>query len=325
MSELFQKILSIQTENDFEDLAFEVYRHQLNKNKLYHDWVLELKGTSFTPGTIEEIPFLPIEFFKTHDVKTGDFEAELVFTSSGTTGSNTSRHLLSAPHFYEKSFTRAFSSFYGKDLCILGLLPSYLERSASSLVYMVDKLIETSPDSRSGFFLNEFYALSKLIDELEKEKRKTLLIGVTYALLDFFEQYPKNLRSTIVMETGGMKGRKKELTRAEVHEHLKSNTGLGQIHSEYGMTELLSQAYSRTNGLFECPTWMKVLIRKTESPQEFEETGETGGINVIDLANIESCSFIATQDLGRITSNSRFEVLGRFDNSDVRGCSLLST
>ncbi|MGB7393621.1 MAG: acyl transferase, partial [Pricia sp.] len=252
-------------------------------------------------------------------------QSEVVFTSSGTTGSLTSRHYVKDIGVYEKSFRKAFFHFYGSisEYCVLALLPSYLEREGSSLIYMVDDLIQKSGHPESGFYLNDLKGLKNQLVQLEASGTKTLLIGVSFALLDLAETYPLKLQNTIIMETGGMKGRRRELIRDELHHILKSAFGVDRIHSEYGMTELLSQAYSKGNGHFETPPWMKILIRDTEDPLTYQPIGKTGGINVIDLANRNSCAFIATQDLGKMHPNGSFEILGRFDHSDVRGCNLM--
>ena len=283
-------------------------------------------------NSIESIPYLPISFFKTHKVTTTSFKPEIIFESSGTTGENTSRHLVKSLSLYHKSFLKAFRLFYGnpKDFCILGLLPGYLERENSSLVTMVGELIKKSNHPHSNFYL---YNQDKLYQALvcnEIIQQPTLLIGVTYALLDFAERYKMKLQNTIVMETGGMKGRRKEITREEVHSVLKKELNLNTIHSEYGMTELLSQAYSKGNGLFHSPPWMKVLVREYHDPFAVSSAPKNhkplnGLINVIDLANIYSCCFIATDDIGKIYKNGEFEVLGRRDSSDLRGCSLLTS
>lgn len=251
---------------------------------------------------------------------------EKSFSSSGTTGSVTSKHLVTDLSIYEESYLKGFQHFYGnvEDYVILALLPSYLERDGSSLIYMVDDLIQKSKHPESGFYLDNLKDLSETLNKLEAEKQKTLLIGVSFALLDVVEQFQFNLKHTIVMETGGMKGRRKEIIRQELHDRLKAGFGVNQIHSEYGMTELLSQAYSKGNGLFECPPWMKIIARDTEDALTLLPPSKTGGINIIDLANINSCAFIATQDLGKTYENNLFEIIGRFDNSDIRGCNLMT-
>ena len=253
-------------------------------------------------------------------------DEEIIFTSSGTTGSVASKHYVTDLNLYEQSYLKGFESSYGPidAYCVLALLPSYLERDGSSLIYMVNDLIDKSKHPYSGFFLSDLPKLESVLRELETQKQKTLLIGVSFALLDFAETFKLELEHTIVMETGGMKGRRKELIRKELHEQLKRGFCLQHIHSEYGMTELLSQAYSLGDSLFECPPWMKILVRDTEDPLSLLPKGKTGGINVIDLANVNSCSFIATQDLGKLYESGKFEVLGRFDHSDIRGCNLMA-
>lgn len=308
----------------FEALALEIFHYQFNRNPVYKAFVLALQRDPGRVLSLEQIPFLPIRFFKSHDVKSGEFLPETVFESSGTTGSVNSKHHVKDLALYEESFLRGFEMFYGpvNDWCILGLLPSYIERGNSSLVYMTDKLIAKSAHPQSGFYLHEYEQLAVVLAELEKRKQKTLLIGVTYALLDFAEQFPQRLAHTVLVETGGMKGRREEMVRPEVHRILKNAFEPEHIHSEYGMTELLSQAWSKGEGLFTCPPWMKLLIRDEEDPFVVKKTG-SGIINIIDLANIHSCSFIATDDVGRIYNDGQFEVMGRVDGSDLRGCSLM--
>ncbi|MFT4093444.1 MAG: acyl transferase [Niabella sp.] len=315
---------------DFEKTALEIFRFQYTHNPVYKNYV-DAIGTNLSGiDKIEKIPFLPIRFFKTHKVIAAPFQEEVVFESSGTTGTINSRHYIKSKSLYEKSLFACFNQFYGAaaDWCILGLLPSYLERNNSSLVYMVQKLIEKSNHKSSGFYLYEFDKLKIVLKDLEQQKQKTLLIGVTFALLDLAAQHHLKLDHTIIMETGGMKGRREEMIRAEVHDMLKSAFGLKQIHSEYGMTELLSQAYSKGDGIFKPPVWMRILLRDEEDPLTIKKTGSEsrlrGIINIIDLANIYSCSFIATDDLGILHQNGTFEITGRMDNSDLRGCSLLA-
>jgi hypothetical protein len=307
----------------FEETALEVFYYQYQHNKVYQRYCDLLSRTQ--PKSIPEIPFLPIETFKTHQVRTHDTEAELLFQSSGTTGMIPSTHFVQHAELYQASFLAAFKKFYGdpEKFCFLALLPSYLERGGSSLVYMVDDLIRRSQHPLSGFFLDEHDELERRLKEVEQEGQKTILIGVSYALLDFVEKRSLSLQHTTVMETGGMKGRKKEMPREELHTLLKAGFGVEQIHSEYGMTELLSQGYSSGDGIFETPDWMRIMIRESNDPFAYVEEGVSGGINIIDLANIYSCSFLQTQDLGKLHSAQRFEVLGRFDASDVRGCNLL--
>lgn len=320
-----EDIISIQTTKEFHKMAMKIFRYQYEHNEVYQKYCALVKKTPSNVKHITEIPFLPIEFFKSKKIVSNLSKEQAIFTSSGTTGQITSKHYVTDLGFYEYSFRNAFSKFYGniEDYAILALLPSYLEREGSSLIYMIKDLIEGSNHVDSGFYLNNYEELVNKLRDLENEGQNVLLIGVTYALLDLIENFEFNLNNTIVMETGGMKGRRKEMIREELHSLLKKGFGVNEIHSEYGMTELLSQAYSLGNGIFECPPWMDVLIRETEDPFTLVTTGKTGGINVIDLANFNSCSFIQTQDLGRKFDNFSFEVLGRFDNSDIRGCNLM--
>ena len=298
---------------------------------MYKKYVDSLRINPGNINTIETIPFLPISFFKTHEITTTTFEPEIIFESSGTTGQNTSRHLVKKISLYRKSFSKAFNLFYGnpKDWCILGLLPGYLERNNSSLVSMVHSLIGKSENNNSGFYLNNHERLYQTIVHNEIIEQPTLLIGVTFSLLDFAEKYSMKLQNTVVMETGGMKGRREEITREEVHQFLQNKLGVPVVHSEYGMTELLSQAYSKQEGLFHNPPWMKVLVREYNDPfaiisNTVANTPANGLLNIIDLANLYSCSFIATDDVGKVYKNGAFEVLGRRDVSDLRGCSLLT-
>lgn len=318
-------IFSISSSKQFEKIALKVFRFQYDNNAVYHQFCNLVNQDKQTVKSLKEIPFLPIQFFKSHDVVSSTNYPETIFTSSGTTGSITSRHLVTDLSLYEQSYRQAFSQFYGniEDYTVLALLPSYLERQGSSLIHMVEDLIQLSNNSDSGFYLNDYDALVKKLIEQERENKNVLLIGVTFALLDLIEKQNFKLENTIIMETGGMKGRRKEMIREELHEILTKGFGVKSIHSEYGMTELLSQAYSLGNGIFECPSWMQIHIRDTEDALTYISNGKTGGINVIDLANINSCSFIATQDLGKKYDNDSFEVLGRFDNSDIRGCNLM--
>ncbi|MFL5754573.1 MAG: acyl transferase [Bacteroidia bacterium] len=321
------KMFSSTNEESFRDIALEVYQYQSLHNKVYAAYHRALKIDPLTVNSIELIPFLPVEFFKHHKVITeaGEADAELVFTSSGTSGQITSRHYVPDPEIYEKSFSRSFELFYGSpsDYCILALLPSYLEREGSSLVYMADKLIRLSGHSESGFYLNNYTDLINKLENLKSKGQKTLLLGVTYALLDLADAGCIPGENCIVMETGGMKGKRKEMVREELHAYLKEKLKVKAIHSEYGMTELLSQAYSKGEGIFHCPAWMKILIRDINDPFSLLPNGKSGGINVIDLANLYSCSFIANKDLGKKHADNSFEVLGRFDNSDIRGCNLM--
>ncbi len=317
------KVFRVNGEN-FESLALEAFRFQSENNPVYSDYLRALGLNPSSIQTIENIPYLPVRFFKSHAIKTSFFEPETVFESSGTTGSINSKHQVKDLSLYEESFTRGFELFYGavSEWCVIGLLPSYLERKNSSLVYMVEKLIQLSGHSQSGFYLHEFDRLYETLAALEKKQQKTLLIGVTFALLDFAEKYSLPLQHTVVMETGGMKGRRKEMIRQEVHQLLKTAFQLPVIQAEYGMTELLSQAYSKVDGIFSSPPWMKILVRDEEDPFIVKRTG-SGTINVIDLANFYSCSFIATDDVGKVHADGSFEVLGRIDGSDLRGCSLM--
>lgn len=318
-------IFSIATETEFVTQALHTFKYQYQHNKVYQRFCNLLKTDVAAVKSITQIPFLPIQFFKSDTILTGKGSPQQTFTSSGTTGSQTSKHPVVDISIYEESFRKGFELFYGPiaDFCVLALLPSYLERTGSSLIYMVDDMIKTSKHPQSGFYLNNLEELAHTIKQLEAKNTKTLLIGVSFALLDLAEQYHLNLRNTIVMETGGMKGRRKEMIRQELHYTLLQGLQTSQIHSEYGMTELLSQAYSKGEGIFNCPPWMRVLTRDTEDPLSLQPHGKTGGINVIDLANYHSCAFIATQDLGKVYTDSSFEVLGRFDHSDIRGCNLM--
>ena len=318
-------IFSIKNESDFESVALLVFKYQAKFNPVYKKYLNILKKDVSKIKSTIDIPFLPIDFFKTHRIITETNNLEKTFLSSGTTGMVRSNHFITDLSVYEKSFIKSFELFYGPitDFCILALLPTYLENESSSLVYMADHLIHLSKHPQSGFYLNNIDELAQKLQLLEKENTKVLLIGVSYALIDLAEKFPLKLKNTIVMETGGMKGKRKELTRLELHNLLSQKLGVKSIHSEYGMTELLSQAYSKGDGKFFCPPWMKVFIRDTYDPFSFLEYGKSGGINIIDLANINSCSFIETKDLGKINLNGSFEVLGRFDYSDIRGCNLL--
>lgn len=320
-----QDIFNITSQKQFNKLALKVFRFQYENNKVYREFCDLLNTNPQEVKAIQQIPFLPIQFFKSHEVISSKDAIQETFTSSGTTGMITSKHLVTDILIYEQSFRNAFSQFYGniEDYAVLALLPSYLERDGSSLIYMVNDLIEASNNEQSGFYLNNYEELVAKIISLDESGQNVLLIGVTYALLDLIEKQNFQLKNTIIMETGGMKGKRKEMIREELHGILSKGFGVENIHSEYGMTELLSQAYSFGRGVFECPNWMQILIRDTEDALSYVDFGKNGGINVIDLANINSCSFIATQDLGKKYSNNSFEVLGRFDNSDIRGCNLM--
>lgn len=320
-----EDIFSIKTADEFNACAISIFKHQVKNCQVYADYIHHLKIDTEKIEHITQIPFLPISFFKTHRVLSNQDSVEVTFSSSGTTGMVQSSHHVTDVKLYERSYLQAFDSFYGdvSKFCFLALLPSYQQRSGSSLIYMVNDLIEKSMHPQSGYFLYNHEDLFNTLIDLKEKNQPTVLIGVTYALLDFIEQYDIDFPELIVMETGGMKGKRKEMVREELHEQLTNGFGVSSIHSEYGMTELLSQAYSLGNGIFNCPKWMEVLIRDTNDPLSLIQNGKTGGINVIDLANVNSCSFIATQDLGRINSDGSFEVLGRFDNADIRGCNLL--
>ncbi len=321
------------TKEEFEQLAMEIFYYQAVFNPVYREYLSYLRKDLRTITCIEEIPFIPIDFYKTHRVisekeeedpgKTVEWQKE--FWSSGTTNSLRSKHYVKDLSWYEESFMKGFERFYGnpRDYAILALLPSYMENPHSSIIYMVDHLIKASGHPRSTFYLDDFVDLESSLAELEAGNQKYILLGVSYALLDFSMQSEFNLSSGIIMETGGMKGRRKEVTREELHEHLSKQLGVRAIHSEYGMSELLSQAWSKGQGRFQTPPWMKVMIRDTYDPFSYVKEGHTGGINVIDLANIYSCSFIETRDLGKMHPDGSFEVLGRFDHAEVRGCNLM--
>ena len=318
-------IFNLHPGNEFEKMALEIFQFQAENNLVYKAFLGHLKIDIHSIKKIEEIPFLPIQFFKSHKVVSSDETIQRTFLSSGTTGNEQSKHFVTDLSVYEESFTKGFEHFYGavEDYTVLALLPSYLEREGSSLIYMANDFIQKSKNKKSGFYLNNLEELAQNLEKLDKNNEKVLLIGVSFALLDLVEKHKFKLKNTIVMETGGMKGRRKELIREDLHQILREGFGVENIHSEYGMTELLSQAYSKGNGIFECPPWMKILTRDTEDALTVLPEGKSGGINVIDFANINSCSFIATQDLGKTYPNGAFEVIGRFDNSDIRGCNLM--
>ncbi|MCW3105415.1 MAG: acyl transferase [Bacteroidetes bacterium] len=326
-------IFSINSPTRFQELALAVFRWQADANPVYKKYIASLGIEPAAVESPEGIPFMPVEFFKNFEIVSGARKPDAtIFTSSGTTGMTTSRHIVTDISLYEDSFRKGFELFYGniEDYAIFALLPSYLEREGSSLIYMVNDLLKRSNNEYSRFYLHEHKELlsalrlrESILKRPENSGKKNLLLGVTYALLDLIEIETLQLENTIIMETGGMKGKRREMVREELHEALCKGFGVDAIHSEYGMTELLSQGYSKGNGIFDCPPWMQVLIRDTNDPFSFLPNGRTGGINVIDLANLNSCSFIATQDLGKKYSDNSFEVLGRFDNSDIRGCNLL--
>ncbi len=318
-------IFTISNQKQFDKIALKAFRFQYENNLVYREFCDFLKTDVQKVKSIEQIPFLPIQFFKSHSVISDSNPIQTTFTSSGTTGMITSKHLVTDVSIYEESYRKGFSQFYGniEDYAILALLPSYLEREGSSLIHMVDDLIQLSNHPESGFYLHNYDELIAKLIQLDQTGQNVILIGVTYALLDLVEKHSFQLENTIIMETGGMKGKRKEMIREELHQQLCNGFGVNTIHSEYGMTELLSQAYSLGEGIFECPSWMQILVRDTEDALSYVREGKTGGINVIDLANINSCSFIATQDLGKKYANGSFEVLGRFDHSDIRGCNLM--
>jgi phenylacetate-coenzyme A ligase PaaK-like adenylate-forming protein len=327
ITDLSDVIFKINNESWFLDTAFRIFDYQASNNPVYKDYLMRLRKNREDILTIYDIPFLPVEFFRSHKIITENLPSRYLFESSGTTGAEVSRHFVHDVKLYEECFLRGFRHFYGEpeEYFIGALLPSYIERENSSLVYMMNNLIKRSNDQRSGFFKDNVDELISLTEEALRRNKKALLFGVSFALLDLAEKHYSDLSGAIVMETGGMKGRRKELIREELHRFLKIRFNVPAIHSEYGMTELLSQAYSSGDGIFHCPPWMKVLIRDPMDPLSIlTESGRTGGINIIDLANIYSCSFIATSDLGKIHNNGGFEVLGRFDNSDIRGCNLLA-
>ena len=320
----FHQIFNISNDLDFKKHCLEIFNFQYNNNVVYREFCNLICKNPSKINEINEIPFLPISFFKTKKIlSTNNYEK--VFYSSGTSKKIRSKHYISRIELYEKSFLTNFIHNYGKpeEYNIIGLLPSYLENSNSSLIYMVEKLIKFSKSNNSGFYMSNFDRLSEKLIKLEKKKEKTILIGVSYALLDLISYKKFKLKNTIVMETGGMKGQRKEMVKSELHEKLRIGFGVSEIHSEYGMTELLSQAYSKGEGIFESPPWMKVVIRDINDAQNLNFNKTSGAINIIDLANINSCSFIATDDMGRYINNSKFEVVGRIDNSDIRGCNLL--
>ena len=318
-------LFSISNQKQFEKIALKTFRYQYENNLVYQEFCDLLHTNVQKVKTLQQIPFLPIQFFKSHTVVSNNEAPQAIFTSSGTTGMTTSQHLVTDVSLYEESYRRGFSQFYGniENYVVLALLPSYLEREGSSLIYMVEDLIQLSNQPESGFYLNNHDELIEKLIELDSQGQNVILIGVTYALLDLIEKRKFQLQNTIIMETGGMKGKRKEMIREELHQQLCAGFGVASIHSEYGMTELLSQAYSLGEGIFECPSWMQILIRDTEDALSHITNVKTGGINVIDLANRNSCAFIATQDLGKKYANGTFEVLGRFDNSDIRGCNLM--
>lgn len=326
LEEIRQSVFKISNEKEFRDAALTIFRFQFDTSKIFRELTQLLK---IDPASIDhylQIPFLPVSLFKNHKIISGiDGTHEKAFASSTTTGGLPSLHYIRDLKIYIESFTKTFRLFYGDPdhYRFLALLPGYLERQDSSLVYMLDHFIRQTKTNGSGFFLHNLQALNDLLQEKASGERKTILFGASFALLDFAEQFLPDLKNSLIMETGGMKGRRKEMVRQELHEVLCRSFNVEKIHSEYGMTELLSQAYSSGDGIFHTPPWMKILIRDINDPLHYLPAGQTGGINIIDLANFHSCAFIATQDLGRLHDDGSFEVLGRFDDSDVRGCNLL--
>ena len=318
-------IFQIESESDFKQTALEVFYFQYQQIPIYRQWVDYLHIDPKQVKELHQIPFLPIRFFKEHRVLRTNVVPEITFSSSGTTGMQRSQHLVSDLSIYKESYRKSFEYFYGPiaDNVVLALLPSYMEREGSSLIYMAEDFIKISKQSESGFYLNEQKELIEMLNRLKVEEKKVLLLGVSFALLDLAENFKIDFPELIIMETGGMKGRNKELVREELHQIYREGFGVKNIHSEYGMTELLSQAYSKGNGVFNTPPWMKILIRDTNDPLTLLGANRSGGVNVIDLANLNSCAFIATQDVGKSFDNNSFEILGRFDHSDVRGCNLL--
>lgn len=326
-NDLKDRIFNIKSESVFFESALKVFHYQYDRNSVYKRFIDSLGKQVSSVKSLIDIPFLPVEFFRNHKITTGDLPVEMIFESSGTTGVTPGKHFICDLSLYEESFLNSFRMFYGdpQEYVIAALLPSYTEREGSSLVYMADKLIKKSNHVLSGFYRDNIDNLINSLKKVKETNRKFFLLGVSFALLDLAENTSADLRDVIVMETGGMKGRRKELTRSELHSILKEKFNVTSIHSEYGMTELMSQAYSKGEGIFYCPPWMKIILRDPQDPLTmFTESGRTGGINIIDLANINSCSFISTGDLGKLHDDGGFEVLGRFDNSDIRGCNLLA-
>jgi hypothetical protein len=323
--DLAERAFGVKDAEAFNALALDLFHLHAANNPVYRGFLEGLRRRAASVHRVEDIPFLPIGVFRNHRVLLEGLEPAVTFTSSGTTGAVTSSHHVPWPKLYHRSFLRSFEAVYGPAMewRILALLPAYLERTGSSLVYMAEQLIARSGDPLSGTYLYQYDRLASVLKQSEAEGKKTLLLGVTFALLDLAERHAMPLRHTTIMETGGMKGRRPELVREDLHAILQQAFGVPAIHSEYGMTELLSQAWSTGNGIYRCPPWMRVLTRGTDDPFERPAPGRTGGVDVIDLANIASCPFIATQDLGRVAADGSFEVLGRFDFSDLRGCNLL--
>lgn len=321
----FMNIFNWKSDKDFTETALEIFRFQSSKVTAYKNFIKYLNIDPYRIKSLHDIPFMPVELFKHHKITPQGYSINLEFMSSGTTGSVNSRHFIHEPFIYNTSILKSFKKFYGlpQDYCFLALLPSYLEKGESSLVYMADLLIRESGHPNSGFYLDDFEALIKTLYLLKETKQKVILLGVSFALLDLAEKYSPDLSSIIIMETGGMKGRKKEIVREELHTLLRTKFNVASIHSEYGMTEILSQAYSVADGIFNSPPWMKIIIRDPYDPMSFIDDGKTGAVSIIDLANIYSCSFISTSDIGRNIPGRGFEILGRMNNSDLRGCNLL--
>ena len=321
----FEKIFDIKNHSEFKKQCLDIYNFQYENNMVYQSYCNMICEDPSDVNEINKIPFLPISFFKTKKILSTD-NFEKVFYSSGTTTNSRSKHFISSLKLYQKSFINNFKLNYSDitQYTILALLPNYYDNKDSSLIYMIEKLIKLSKSKESGFFLDDYINLSKKLIELDtKKERKTILIGVPYALLDMIDFNQFQLNNTIIMETGGMKGKRKEMVRTELHEKLKRGFGVSKIHSEYGMTELLSQAYSKGDGIFKTPSWMKVIIRDINDAQNLDFNKKSGAINIIDLANYNSCSFIATDDMGKHVNDDEFELIGRVDNSDIRGCNLL--
>ena len=325
LTNLVNNIFNPFDSKSFEDFALQLFKYQAVNNPVYRMYLNHLRININKIKNLFEIPFLPVDLFKNHKVITGQKKIEKIFTSSGTTGGNVSKHYITNISIYEKSFIKTFEYFYGhvEDYCILALLPSYLEHENSSLIYMINGLIARTQHPYSGFYLDNIDELIQRLTDQQQSNKRTLLFGLSYALLDLAENHSLKLKNTIVMETGGMKGKRKEITREQLHKFLTERLEVETIHSEYGMTELLSQAYSQANGKYFTPPWMKIMIRDAYDPYSYIKPGKAGGINVIDLVNLYSCSFIETGDLGKLNSDGSFEVLGRFDTSDIRGCNLL--
>lgn len=324
-SSLADKIFDVSNESQFNELALEIFQFQFTHNPVYKSWCDSLNRTPANVKHLNQVPFLPVEFFKNFPIKSWQGDPITTFSSSGTTGQITSQHHVADTYIYERSLMKGFQLEYGKpsDWIIIGLLPAYLERQGSSLVYMTDILIRESGQHESGFYLNNYEELALLLRRLKDNNKKVWLIGVSFALLDMAEKQPEAWENLVVVETGGMKGRRREMIRTDLHETIRSKWRIARLHSEYGMTELFSQAWMNDSGRFHTPPWMKVMIRETNDPFSYAENGKTGGINVVDLANLDSCAFISTSDLGKKFTDETFDVLGRFDHSDVRGCNLM--